>query len=194
MLEPLPGVNAQMKMAPTGRQMEIPRKVAFRKSAVLMPILESQEGVRLVLTRRTVYPGVHSGQISFPGGKFEAGESDAAEVALRESFEEIGLSREQVDILGELSKLYIPVSQMLVYPVLARVKYPVQWVINEREVDEVLEVPIAHFMDARQIISYEVKRAEQRLIAPAYAMDTIPVWGATAMMISELVELLNSVG
>lgn len=194
MLEPLPGVNAQMKMAPTGRQMEIPRKVAFRKSAVLMPILESQEGVRLVLTRRTVYPGVHSGQISFPGGKFEAGESDAAEVALRESFEEIGLSREQVDILGELSKLYIPVSQMLVYPVLARVKYPVQWVINEREVDEVLEVPIAHFMETRQIISYEVNRAEQRMIAPAYSMDTIPVWGATAMMISELVELLNSVG
>lgn len=193
MLKPLPGVNAQMKMAPSGRQIEIPREDTFRKSAVLIPILESQEGARLVLTRRAVYPGVHSGQISFPGGKFEPGEVEATEVALRESFEEIGLSREQVDILGELSQLYIPVSQMLVYPVLARIKYPIQWIINEREVDEVLEIPIAHFMDARQIISYEVNRAGQRFVAPAYSTDRIPVWGATAMMISELVELIYSV-
>lgn len=191
--EPLPGVHAQMKMAPLGRRIEIPQQIEYRKSAVLVPILESPEGARLVLTRRAVYPGVHSGQISFPGGKFEPGEVDAAEVALRESFEEIGLFPEHVEVLGTLSELFIPVSRMLVYPVLGIIKAPVSWVIDEREVDEILEIPIEHFFDTRQIITYEVNRAELSFSAPAYAMNPVPIWGATAMMISELVEVLKSV-
>lgn len=187
----LPGEQAQLQMAPVGRRALPPVDAEFRQSAVLIPLLHVNDKISLVLTRRAEYPGVHSGQISFPGGKFEHGESDPVQVAKREAEEEIGLPEACVEVLGNLSELYIPVSRMLVFPVLAKITKPDQWRADPREVEEILEVPVEFFQNPRNLIRYTFSRNDESIEVPAFAWQPVPIWGATAMMISELLELIR---
>jgi 8-oxo-dGTP pyrophosphatase MutT (NUDIX family) len=189
--EALPGAEAQLQMAPIGRRVLPPTDAEFRKSAVLIPLLQQEGKTTIVLTRRAEYPGVHSGQISFPGGKFEHGEADPIQVAKREAEEEIGLPGGRVEVLGMMSELYIPVSKMLVYPVLAKITKPNRWLADPREVNEVLEVPMEFFQNPRNLISYTIKHSENLVEVPAFDWQPIPIWGATAMMISELLEIIR---
>lgn len=189
--DPLPGAEAQWKMAPAGRIREFPDTDLYRLSAVMVLLVPTPNHVSMVLTLRAEYPGVHSGQISFPGGKFEPGEMDPVDVALREAREEIGLNVETVSILGRLSPLPIPVSKMWVYPVVGWVPQPQQWIRDEREVQQVLEIPLHHFM-LQQYRGTMVRNVGQHPIeVPAFTMVDVPIWGATSMIISELVTVLS---
>lgn len=191
---PLPGTLAQYQMAPVGRA-KIPLEESiledYRKSAVLVPFIERENGWHLVLTLRSTYEGVHSAQVSFPGGKFEHGEIHPEQVAIREAGEELGIHPDEIEIIGRLSPLTIPVSRMHVQPVIAKLSRSIPFIPDPREVSEVLEVPFHYLADRSNVKMVEVKAGKnQKMEVPAFDLGGSVIWGATAMMISELLVLL----
>ena len=192
---PLPGAVAQWKMAPIGRA-RIPVEesilVGYRESAVLVPFIQRETGWYLVLTLRSTYEGVHSAQVSFPGGKFEDGEIHPEQVAVREAGEELGILPHEIEIVGRLSPLTIPVSKMRVQPVIARLSRTSPFLPDSREVSEVLEVPFHYLADRSNVKTVEVIAGkDQRMEVPAFDLGKSVIWGATAMMISELLTLVS---
>ncbi len=190
---PLPGEVAQLKMAPNGRlrSFEID-ELKLRKAAVLIPLFELNDILHVVLTLRSAYDGIHSAQVSFPGGKFEEGETEAISVALRESEEELGIGGRSVEIIGALSPLIIPVSSMLVYPVVGWLHEQVNYNPDKREVQKVIESPLVLFK--RELIKSSTSilgNSKSPIEVPYFEIDQEKVWGATAMIISELMAILE---
>lgn len=192
LLHPLPGQSAQKHMAPSpvngaiNRLYEPPEHAC--KSGVLVPFVTHPElGLQLILTLRVSHIK-HGGQISFPGGRQEAGET-SIETALRESSEEIGISEESVQVLGCMSSLYINKSNSLVTPVVAALKQVPVLKPDPNEVEE------AFFINFEDLLKEEYKQVEQWELhaytykVPFWNIHRVPLWGATAMMLSELVEL-----
>ncbi|MCB9232520.1 MAG: CoA pyrophosphatase [Bacteroidia bacterium] len=191
----LPGLEAQVGMAPAFRPRELPDAATLeqaRKSSVLVLFYPLQETPHLVLMKRNEYPGVHSGQISFPGGRVEESDLDYHDTALREAQEEVGVNRHEVEILGELSKLYIPPSGFLVQPVVGFSRQRPDFVPDPSEVKEILEVPVSHLQDAanRKQMDMPIQGGIRKNI-PYFDVFGHTVWGATAMMLSELLHLLK---
>lgn len=197
---PLPGVTGQIKMAPApiGHQLnrwEIPD--TCREAGVLLLFYPCNTNGRrselyLTLTRRREYPGVHSGQISLPGGRREEGESLQA-TALRETTEEIGVSPEKIEIIGRLSSLYTPPSNFCIYPFVAFSPTRPTFQPDPREVAELIEVPLDLLVDPT-IRKEETRHFEsygERYI-PFFDIYGHKVWGATAMILSEFLVLLNN--
>ena len=163
-----------------------------RKSAVLVPLIEtSATDIDVVLTVRSQSLSSHKGQISFPGGRIDTGETHI-DAALREAHEEIGIHPTTSAVIGSLSPLYIPPSNSAVTPVLAIVEPPSVWVLNPAEVTEVLQVPLRKFLQDG-IFAERVGLIPQLPVSvPVWDIHpTIPLWGATAMMLHEVVVLFN---
>ena len=133
----------------------------------------------------------HSGQMSFPGGRFETEDGDLSITALRETEEEIGIKRSEVQLLGGLTELYIPVSNFLVHPFVGYLPYTPSFVPDAREVHAVVETPFNRFFEASAIQKKDMHLSESLRLrdVPFYDIAGKVVWGATAMMLSELVEL-----
>lgn len=193
---PLPGLEAQVLMAPLDRGddpsvLSVEGKVA-REAATLVLLypLDDRGAPALVLTVRQ--PGLrdHSGQVSFPGGRRD-GEETAEETALREGYEEIGVDPAVPRVLGRLSPLYIPPSRFSVYPVVAAMDERPPFVAQEAEVAALLEVPLVRLLDpdTRRSRLRDVRGG--RFETPFFALDGHEVWGATAMMLSEFTALLQ---
>jgi 8-oxo-dGTP pyrophosphatase MutT (NUDIX family) len=188
----LPGIDYQYKMAPALR-LKIQRDQAQKKAAVLILLYPSGNSIHTVLMQRTDYPGAHGGQISLPGGKKEEGDRDCISTALRESREEIGIIPENIELLGRLTDLFIPVSNMLVCPVVGFCPEKPLFITDPQEVEYLIETPIDHFLDP------EMKNNKVRIIlfnkalVPYYHIDGHTVWGATAMIISEFEEVLRRI-
>ena len=194
LLEDLPGEAAQFRMAPLARKRisEMPLgDTSIRRAAVMIPLFRSKKQDCLLLTVRSTYEGVHSGQVSFPGGKFDENEIDPIHVALREMEEEVGIKAEQVQIIGMLSPLYIPVSKMHVQPVIAWV-HDTNWMANTYEVAQLLEVPIHHFLQTN-VIKKKIMEFSPGIPVevPYFDIQGHVVWGATAMIISELLSVIE---
>ncbi len=188
----LPGWKAQLKMAAPSRAVsqESPNKFT-RRSAILMLFYPYQDQIYLPLILRTVYHGAHAGQIAFPGGRFENIDRNLIRTALREAQEEIGLRLNDVKVLGTLSELYIPVSNFLVQPVVATIPYKPDFYPDPREVADVLEVNVQELFDSTNRKNNEFEMAGRKISAPHYEIQNHFVWGATAMMISELQEVFH---
>ena len=195
--QPLPGEEAQLRMAPIGR------RAAFlqpdnppRKAAVLVPIYFNHFNEPcILLTLRKVYDGVHSGQVSFPGGKFDPGESDPVQVALRETFEEVGVAEHEIRVAGVMSPLYIPPSNIMVFPVVGIMPEEPKWKPDPHEVELLIHEPLIPWLREQQIAETAHKVAPGLAIsAPYYDIQQHRVWGATAMMLSEFAEILKRVG
>ena len=190
----LPGSAAQYLMAPLGRQQtridQLDHK-SIRHAAVLMLLMNSDDRPKLILTRRTEYAGVHSGQISLPGGKMEDDDPGFLQTALRETQEEIGVAPGRVNVMGSLSELYIPPSNFLVRPFIGTTRKIDRFVMEEAEVQEVIAVDLNVLFDPATAGEYYVQTHGYRLKVPAYKVDNHIIWGATAMMISELRALLQ---
>lgn len=182
----LPGFEAQRKMAPLRRIKAFPHDA--QKAAVLVPLVLGIEHTSVILIRRTKYSGAHSGQLAFPGGKFDLGEVHAEHVALREAREEIGLMENQCRIVGNLSPVYIPVSGMHVFPVVATLSENLLLQKNEREVEEIHQIPLRNFLEEKRLGKFELPDLNRSV--PGIRLETGILWGATAMMISELLEVL----
>lgn len=192
--ENLPGPAVQWQMAPAGRGGKSSNGIApegARKSAVLVPLRTGEMHPQVVLTVRNSYDGVHSGQVSFPGGKFEKDETDPIKVAQREAFEETGLLGAETEILGMLTPLYIPVSNMWVQPVVGKFHRTKPWNPDPREVQKIIEVQIPELLDP--LSRKEVLVRELSFPVPAFAVQQQIIWGATAMMLSELAAVIHQV-
>lgn len=192
----LPGLDAQLKMAPLVRREEISSRGSGKspvKSSVLLlffPIENKEVGT--VFIQRPVYQGTHSGQISFPGGRYEKTDPDMLYTALRETFEEIGVNPKQVEVVGRLSELFIPPSNYIVTPFLGIVSSRPYFIADPNEVARVLEMDFKAFFRAENCTTKTITPSTGfSLQAPCFTINGHIIWGATAMIISELLELLQ---
>ena len=191
---PLPGRPAQERM--TGRVRPLPDVIPAqaRDSAVLQLLFPIEGALQLLFIRRTEDGRAHGGQISFPGGRWETSDADFKATALREAEEEVGLAATDVDVLGALTPLYIPVSYFMVHPFVAWSASRPQYVPSKDEVAQILEIPVAHLFSTANKITTEVRPSSvpgMVLQVPAYQLpDGSVIWGATAMMLAELEEIM----
>jgi 8-oxo-dGTP pyrophosphatase MutT (NUDIX family) len=191
--QPLPGLSAQMGMAPVprpGTAHILDPMLNCRRAGVLVLFYPCDDELCLVLTRRTDAVDNHRGQISLPGGSMDPGE-DAAAAALREAWEELAVDTAPLAVLGELSPLYIPASGFCMYPVVAYSTERPDFVPNPGEVAEVLEVSLAHLLapDTRDEEIWLIRGAD--VCVPFYRVGHHKVWGATAMVLCELLTLVQ---
>ena len=148
----------------------------------------------LLLILRKTYPGVHSNQIGFPGGKHEKEDDSLLQTALRETNEEVGVQQVDIEVLKELTDVYIPPSNFLVTPFLGLYKDPKPFVIQESEVEALVEVKLNDFLEDANLIEQELSTSyAQNIKVPAFKLNNQIVWGATAMMLSEVRLLLKKV-
>jgi 8-oxo-dGTP pyrophosphatase MutT (NUDIX family) len=189
---PLPGRTTQEQMAPPDRirrLMMAPDKGNIQPAAVLILLFPLNERLYTVFIRRNEYPGPHSGQISFPGGKEEPGDNDAVATALRESAEEIGIQPEEITILGCLTPLYIPVSNFNVTPVVGYTAKEPEFAIDPQEVQYLIFVPLEELLRSENIDSEERSFLGETFQIPYFYHEGEKIWGATAMILSEFIEV-----
>jgi 8-oxo-dGTP pyrophosphatase MutT (NUDIX family) len=197
-ISPLLATDAHLKMAPFER-IAFLKDLNFddknpKKAGVLCLFYPKNVQTYLVLIVRNTYPGVHSSQISFPGGKFEETDKDLKETALRETFEEIGISSDKVNIIREMSEIYIPPSNFLVAPFIGYSNSELIFKPDSREVQKILEFSVDDLLNENRIIQTSMTTSYAKDISvPAFKVDEYIVWGATAMMLSEIKELLKLV-
>ena len=191
------GFGAQRLMMPYGRPVGRAGAPpgAPRLGGVLLLLYCAGETLHLVLTKRPDYDGVHGGQVSFPGGRHEPPET-LADTALRETCEELGVNPADVELMGELTELYVVPSDFEVYPFVGRFvgEGRPRFIPDVREVAAVLEVPLYKLMDpATRVVEDMEIRGGLRLRVPCFRVGEYRVWGATAMILSEFLERLRYV-
>lgn len=196
--EKLLAEDAHAKMAPLERISFLKEENYLDKNprlaAVLMLFYPKFGETHLALIVRNTYPGVHSSQIGFPGGKVEDIDKDFADTALRETHEEVGVHPQKVEIIKPFSRIYIPPSNFLVSPYMGICHEEVSFIPDMDEVKRVLEFPLSLFLDEKSITKVKMTTSYAVDIeVPAFVVDKYIVWGATAMMMSELKETIKSV-
>ncbi len=194
----LPAFASHEKMMPLERKIFLAKmsfeEINAKKAAVMMLFYPKNKETHLVLIVRNSYPGVHSDQIAFPGGKFEAEDVDFLTTALRETEEEIGISRSKIEVVKAFSSLYIPPSNFMVYPFLGICKEEIQFAPDPNEVAAIIELPLSVLRNDRILIVENLSTSYASLVdVPAFKIEGHIVWGATAMMLSELKDVLGVV-
>ncbi|WP_317896799.1 NUDIX hydrolase [Aurantibacillus circumpalustris] len=190
----LPGAEAQYLMAPTHRQRYELRSLKaeeYKPSAVMILFCEDNSGNMFIpLTERMTYNGVHSGQISLPGGKFDKNDGDLSSTALRECYEEIGVK--EIEMIGKLTPLFIPVSNFLVHPFIgvSKIKNP-QMKNQEREVKTILKIGLQNLLDDSIVKHGSITVGDVVIKSPWFEVENLKVWGATAMILSELKQIIK---
>lgn len=205
-LSDLPGKNAHLKMAPEPRVITLKDEISpppdARNSAVLVLLFPVESGStceedfsewEVVLIQRNTYEGVHSDQVAFPGGKCESQDVDYIDTACREAYEELGIERDKIKIIGQLTHLYVPPSNFTIYPVLAIAKEEIMFRLERREVVSYKRVPLKRF-NPETAVTCKVEISKGEFVnAPGFIIDDYLVWGATAMILSELFHLTRHV-
>ncbi|MEB2780600.1 CoA pyrophosphatase [Algoriphagus sp. C2-6-M1] len=196
MKRPLPGQEAQLSMSPNPvdiRRFNPKLPKDHRKGSVLILIYPHENKAYFPLIKRPVYPGVHSGQIAFPGGKMEVEDEDEIETALREAWEEVGILPEQVKLIGRMSDLFIPTSNFLVSPILGYSEVVPDFVPEEKEVARIIQTAVSTLYEPafrkQKILEFS---NNFRLDTPYFEVDQEMVWGATAMILSEFLQILEN--
>jgi len=195
----LPGLETQLKMAPSFRENLLERFKEAQKSAKLAAVLAlfypSGTGeTNLVLILRKVYKGIHSAQVGFPGGKPEIDDASLLDTALRETWEEIGVSSDKITVLRELTPIYIPPSNFQVHPFIGISNKQLKFKLQVSEVDAVIEVPLSDFLNDDYEVTSKILDANGTTHSvPAFKLKGQIVWGATAMVLVEIKTMLNLV-
>lgn len=186
LLQQLPGLAAQIMMAPEGRINKDyePEPETARRGAVLILLYPGIDGVSIPLIKRPEGPSVHSGQIAFPGGAHESPERFPIDTALRETEEEIGIAPDSVEVLGLLSPLYIPPSNFSITPVVGAIRESEPTFVPEpNEVTTIIQLALDRIPHSKK--TTRVVGSRGPVLAPCYHVGSTTVWGATAMMLSE---------
>lgn len=192
---PLPGAASHALMAPRPRR-EWPANfnlAQLRHAAGLLLVTPRHHAPHIVLTVRADTLDRHRGQVSLPGGQIESDET-AEQAALREADEEIGVSASDVEILGALSPIDIPVSGFRLHPIVAAARTELRYLPAPHEVARVLEVPVSDLMHVDRIAWRSTAREGSRFDFPAFSVDNVDIWGATAMVLAEFLTLLGWAG
>jgi 8-oxo-dGTP pyrophosphatase MutT (NUDIX family) len=190
---PLPGQEAHKKMASESRlKLKMPSpSERTRESAVLILFYPSQNQIFIPLILRPQYDGVHGGQMAFPGGRAEKEDENLTRTAMREAQEEIGVRLTDIKVIGHLTKLYIPPSNFFVQPVIGYMNHKPDFYPDAREVDKVIEVGLTEITNPAIIGRKILNVRGVEVDAPFYQIQEHTVWGATAMMISELLTVIQ---
>lgn len=194
---PIGGVESQFKLAPKIRKPfsnKLIQEQQPKKAAVLALFYPNQKNETcFILTKRASYNGTHSAQISFPGGKFDSRDDSLKNTALRETYEEIGILKKDIVILKEMTDVYIPPSNFLVTPFLGYSNKTPVFKINN-EVEELIPVSLNHFFNNSALSTTTLSTSyAKEMIVPCFKLNSYIVWGATAMMLNEIRELLKNV-
>ncbi|NTW25590.1 MAG: CoA pyrophosphatase [Lentimicrobium sp.] len=192
----LPGPVAHSRMAPAHRDRLINDSKGpefARKSSVLILLFPDESGeINTAFIKRVEYDGVHSGQIAFPGGKSEETDTDLIDTALREAEEEVGIKRDSIRIIGKLSNLFVPPSNYIICPVVAKTHIKPDFIPDNFEVAEIFTVPLKHFLNPDYYGDGEILyKNGQSVKVPGYYYEKYFIWGATAMILSELMDIFE---
>ena len=191
--ETLPGYTAQKRMAPSGRSI-LPPGNPGRKAAVAIVIYKDQnQNKKIVLIKRPVYSGPHSGQIAFPGGKMDPEDSDLVGTAIRECYEEIGIQLTASNYIGPLSPLHISVSSFLVHPYIFLLDLFPVFKPNEKEVIYLIHVALTDLLDEGLVKETLMGIRNEEIVVPYYDIQNEIVWGATAIMLAEFIAILKKI-
>ena len=198
LLLPLPGRSVQFRMSSNRRLrelMDFSQVDHAVQSSVLILLYPGRENEipTFVVTQRLHYEGVHGGQISLPGGRFEPVDHDLEVTALRETHEETGVNISSVRLIGKLTELYIPPSNYLVHPFIGYSLTPPVFIPQPEEVAEIIEVPVTKLIDDKNLVQKKFDVRGMRIKAPCYVIDGKIIWGATAMILSEFKEILKGI-
>ena len=196
--------TSQIKLAPSFRKEFIKlnsnKLLNSKKAAVIAALYEDDNKIRLILILRNTYNGVHSNQIGFPGGRVEDYDKTLFDTAIRETYEEIGVRVQKNELIRELHEIYIPPSNFNVYPFLVILNHPPSFVKDDKEVKEVITIDLESLLNCKITqtqIPIPAKLNELNIQndveVPAFKLAGYNVWGATAMMLSEIRDLINDV-
>jgi 8-oxo-dGTP pyrophosphatase MutT (NUDIX family) len=183
----LPGETAHVRMAPESRGTAA-RSGEPIPAAVLALMYPKNGKTHLVFIRRNTYDGPHSAQVSFPGGAWEEEDRSLEDTALRETREELGITG-GIRVLGSLTPLHIPVSNYRVHPFLGWMEVYPAFHPDRAEVRYLIEAPVEHLLDPSNIRSGTWEQDGRTITAPYYRIGKEKIWGATAMMLSEILQL-----
>lgn len=193
--QPLPGKVAHETLKPylkINKSLDAPKLPNTKEGAVMSLIYPVNNIPHILFIERPVYNGVHSGQIAFPGGKIEKSDSSYLDAALRETHEEIGLPAQQIKVVGALSEVYVLASNFMVYPYVGLLDEIPSLILEEKEVASTFEIPLYRFFEPDILKEKTIKNALGfTLMAPYYDLDGKTLWGATAMMVSELCTIIK---
>jgi 8-oxo-dGTP pyrophosphatase MutT (NUDIX family) len=190
LMKELPGINAHDALMPEGRLSFHNKSDKTDASVLLLIYPDTNNHGSIVFIKRAVYDGHHSGQISFPGGKQEPIDSTLAITALRESHEEIGITPKDIRIIGQLTNLYIPVSNFLVHPFIGYMTQSPNFIIDKKEVDYIIEFPL------KDLLNLEIKQMQKEFldktrIIPYFSVKNEIIWGATSMILNEFIQIIK---
>lgn len=194
---PLPGLQSHLKLAPAQRISEIAgypaNGIVAKKSAVMILLFEENEQMKVIFIRRSIYVGLHAGQIAFPGGRFEESDIDVEITALREMEEEIGIPRNKIEVLGQLTDIYVPPSNFLISIFVGFIKGKPIYNPDKREVAEIIEISLTDFFQENIIHDKDflIPSTTHTVRAPYYKVGNIELWGASAMVMTEFIDVLK---
>ncbi len=193
----LGGLPSQFRLAPEMRLNYSEDKIKAnnpKRAAVLALFYpDSENKTRFLLMLRASYNGTHSAQISFPGGKTEKTDPDFNHTAKRETYEEVGVDMADIQIIKELTEAYIPPSNFLVTPFIGMLEFVPSFIPNE-EVEEIIEVKLSDLLDDTNVIIKNMQTSYMDSIdIPCFKFEKHIVWGATAMILSEIKDLIKSI-
>lgn len=195
---PLPGSVAHDMLAPEQRKSLLLQNNDLTKaqlsSVLVLFFPDSNNKISIVFIKRVEYKGVHSGQISFPGGKAEKHDKDYFDTAFRETEEEIGVERSNIQTLGVLSELYVPPSNFIIFPVVGATNDNPVFIKEPKEVAEIIQVPFEFFFTKEAVGVHQITTNDNMSFdVPGYMINKNLIWGATAMILSELIHVTNKI-
>ncbi len=165
-----------------------------RKAGVMALFYPRSRQTHFLLIHRKTYEGVHSNQIGFPGGKAESGDKDLLETALRETFEEVGVTPGEIEVIRPISKIYIPPSNFEVQPFLGIYQNTLPFIVQEAEVEALVEIALRDLLDDKNLVTQVLSTSYAKNIeVPAFRLNGHIVWGATGMMLNEIREIFKQV-
>lgn len=196
--EPLPGLVSHLKLAPIERIPELKNynyvKPNAKKSAVMILLFEEENRQKAILIRRSMYVGIHADQVAFPGGRYEEFDLNLEATALREVNEEIGIEPSSIELLGRLSDIFVSKSNFIISTFVGFLKNKPVYKKDEREVADIYELDLESFFDENIIFekNFVVPSAQDSVQAMYYKIGDVDIWGASAMIMSEFIDVIST--
>jgi len=179
----------QIRTILSSRERRIIEHPPFSHAAVLLPLFKKGDDCHLLFTRRSDQVKHHKGEISFPGGAVDEEDLELINTALREAHEEIGLEKSDVQIIGILDDI-VTITQFIVTPIVGLFPYPYPFKVSEVEIAELIEVPLSSLLDEKCLSTEEIIRSGQKEVVFAYQYGKHIIWGATARILKQFLDLI----